>query len=127
MNYHPVLVVEDNKTTRMLLCSFLEKLGVAYEEAEDGVEAISKLQHGRYSLVLLDIILPNKDGFEVLHWMRSTDTIIPVVAISDIAGQGDKSISYVKMAQLLGAEDGFGKPIRSTDLREILEYRRSMK
>jgi DNA-binding response OmpR family regulator len=65
-----VLVVEDEQALRDMYALWLKKAGYAVDTAEDGVQAVERTVHGAYDLVLLDVLLPKKDGFEVLSEIR---------------------------------------------------------
>jgi DNA-binding response OmpR family regulator len=66
------LVVDDDDPIRMLLATVVEHQGFAVETAKDGAEAIDRLEHDGYSLVLLDMMMPRVDGFAVLRHIRAT-------------------------------------------------------
>lgn len=107
-NLHQLLVVDDSEMNREIL---KEILGKEYQilEACDGEEALKMLeQYGtEISLVLLDIIMPKMDGFEVLAYMNRDKWIedIPVIMISS-----EGSESYIRRAYELGASDYISRP-----------------
>jgi two-component system, NtrC family, response regulator HydG len=67
---HKVLVVEDDHTSRTLLFALLTNQGMTCDGAEDGAEAIAKLRQKPYCAILLDLLLPDVNGFEVLRFLR---------------------------------------------------------
>ena len=69
-NGNRALVVEDDDSIRMMLARIVEHLDFEVDTARDGVEAIEKLDHDRYRLVLLDLMMPHIDGYEVLRHMH---------------------------------------------------------
>jgi adenylate cyclase len=75
----PVLVVEDDAPTRALLGRALSKAGWAVEDAENGRVALERIASSRPALVLLDLMMPEMDGFEFLDVLRRD---IPVVVIT---------------------------------------------
>src|SRR5262245_66696858 len=79
-----ILVVDDNETNRDLLCRRLEREGLTATAARDGREALDLLGKADFDLVLLDIVMPVVDGYEVLCRVKSTPAWrdIPVVMIS---------------------------------------------
>jgi DNA-binding response OmpR family regulator len=109
-----VLVVDDNETNRDLLCRRLDREGFAAMAAVDGGEALSMLRAGHYDLVLLDLVMPDVDGFEVLRVIKSTPALrdIPVVMISAL----DEMQSVVRCIEM-GAEDYLPKPFDPVLLR----------
>jgi CheY-like chemotaxis protein len=66
-----VLVVDDDPSTRYLLRHFLEREGYAIEEAEDGNQALEIYEQCRPNIVLLDALMPGRNGFEVCEWLQS--------------------------------------------------------
>ena len=80
----PVLVVEDDAPTRALLGRALSKAGWAVEDAENGRVALQRIEASRPALVLLDLMMPEMDGFEFLDLLRrdATRRDIPVVVIT---------------------------------------------
>lgn len=97
-----ILVVDDRKTNRIKMSLAAKKLGHSVDVAENGREALEMLQSKPFDLVLLDIIMPEMDGYQVLEQMKIDSAMrdIPVLVIS--AQQEMESI--VKGIQL-GAED----------------------
>ncbi|HEY4495936.1 MAG TPA: response regulator, partial [Candidatus Paceibacterota bacterium] len=81
-----VLIVEDDEFLRSLTAKRLEKENYAIEVAVDGENAISVLDTLKPDIILLDLLLPGKDGFEVLKKIRSTETVktVPVVIFSNL-------------------------------------------
>jgi PAS domain S-box-containing protein len=79
-----ILVVEDDADTRTRLCRSLREQNSEVWEASDGVEALAVLRHHRPDLVLLDLMLPRVNGFEVLKEIRSDEQLqtIPVVVMT---------------------------------------------
>lgn len=109
-----ILVVDDNEMNRDVLSRRLQKLGLATETAVDGREALAKLRAASFDLVLLDIMMPELNGYEVLQTMKSDPALrhIPVIMISAI----NEIDSIVKCIDL-GAEDYLTKPFNPTLLK----------
>jgi DNA-binding response OmpR family regulator len=84
---HHVLVVDDDSMIRTLLATLLKRIGVGCDFAANGDEAIARLQQRRYSVILLDLMMPHTDGFGVLHWLRTSGIMTPVVVVT-AAGAG---------------------------------------
>jgi two-component system alkaline phosphatase synthesis response regulator PhoP len=102
-----ILVVEDEKEIRELLAHYLRKEGFFPILASDGETALLKARKEKPDLVLLDILLPNSDGLEVLRAIRSDDAIgrTPVVMLT---AKGDETDRVVGLE--LGADDYIPKP-----------------
>lgn len=109
-----VLVVDDTEANRDLLVRRLQREGHAAEEAVDGRQALAMLRAGAYDLVLLDIMMPEVNGYEVLQEMRADDGLrhLPVILISAL---GDTE-SITKGIEL-GADDYLPKPFNPHILR----------
>jgi len=97
-----ILIIEDDKFLRELMTQKLTKEGYNISEAIDGEEGIKKIESEKPDLVLLDLILPGIDGFEVLSKMKENPnlTSIPVIILSNLGQKED-----VEKGLKLGAVD----------------------
>ncbi len=113
-----ILIVDDTADSRALLSTRLKALGLHSEQAESGREAMQKLAEGSFDIVLLDIIMPDMDGYQVLSAIKSDPSLrhIPVIVISAI----DEMDSVVRCIQL-GAEDYLPKPFNPVLLKARIE------
>ncbi len=105
-----VLVVEDEKNIAMLLAYNLMQAGYAYDVAYDGEEGLRKALTGAFDLILLDLMLPKMDGFEVCRRIRkklSTPIIIATARVEEV----DKI-----MGLDIGADDYVTKPFPMKEL-----------
>ena len=109
-----ILVVDDDATNRMKMSMAVRALGHETEIAEDGREAMEKLSRANYDLVLLDILMPEMDGYEVLSAIKADPDLrgIPVIVISAV----DELDSVVKAIEL-GAEDYLPKSFKPVLLK----------
>jgi len=109
-----ILVVDDYVINRMQLKHHLEKQGHAVELAEGGLQALAMLDRGGFDLVLLDILMPEMDGFEVLARLKGDPAHrdLPVIVISAL----DEMESVVRSIGM-GAEDYLPKPFDPMLLR----------
>ena len=109
-----LLIVDDNKVNRILLARGLEQQGHTTETAEDGRQGLEMLKRGAYDLVLLDIEMPEMNGFQVLEaCIQDVDLRnIPIIMTSSL----DELDSVVKCIEL-GAEDYLHKPVNPILLR----------
>ncbi len=114
-----ILIVEDEDAIRRVLKKVLSEENPKYklDEAPDGEKAISLIKTQHYDLVLCDIKMPKKDGIEVLEFVSSYDSSIPIIMIS---GHGDLKIAVKAMR--MGAYDYIEKP---PDLNNLLNSVRS--
>lgn len=109
-----LLVVDDNDMNRDFLSSHLERQGYRVAEAEDGDRALQVLEEQVFDLILLDIMMPNMNGFQVLEHLKKHYTwrYIPVIMISAV----DEIDSVVRCIEM-GAEDHLSKPFDPVILR----------
>jgi len=97
-----ILIIEDDKFLRELISRKLINEGFKIDEAVDGEEGLKKLQETKPDLILLDLILPGFDGFEILERMKDNPSTssIPVLILSNL-GQRDE----IERGLKLGAVD----------------------
>jgi class 3 adenylate cyclase len=109
-----LLVVDDNKVNRILLARGLESQGHRVETAENGKQALEKLRADAFDLVLLDIEMPEMNGYQVLETCLQDPELrdIPIIMTSSL----DELDSVVKCIEL-GAEDYLNKPVNPILLR----------
>jgi class 3 adenylate cyclase/CheY-like chemotaxis protein len=109
-----ILVVDDNAANREMLARRLEREGYRIEQAEDGRAALALLRSQSVDLVLLDVMMPQIDGYQVLTELKADPELrsIPVLMISAV----DEIESVVRCIEL-GAEDYLPKPFDAVLLR----------
>lgn len=117
-----VLVVEDSPTQRKVISEFLEGTGLKVVMAKDGVEALEHLQSFSPDLIILDIVMPRMNGYEVCRRLKAdTNTKgVPVILCSSKNEQFDR---YWGMRQ--GADAYLTKPFKPAELmgtiKQLLE------
>lgn len=77
-----VLIVDDDRSTRELVTRHLRRVGFSTSEAANGEEALLRARHTFPSLVILDLIMPTMDGFEVLRRLRSEGSKVPIIVLT---------------------------------------------
>jgi adenylate cyclase len=109
-----LLAVDDDPMNRDMLARRLEKLGYEVTDASNGREALQKLKDGNFDLVLLDILMPDLDGFQTLEFMKADPRLrhVPVIMLTAL----DDVASTVRCIEA-GAEDYVPKPFNPTVLR----------
>jgi len=113
---YTILIVDDNATNRDLLSRQVMAQGYQATVAKNGRQAIGMIQTGNYDLVLLDIIMPEINGYQVLKWIRAGSwRHIPTIMISAL----DEIDSVVKCIEM-GAADYLAKPFNPTLLKARL-------
>jgi two-component system, OmpR family, phosphate regulon response regulator PhoB len=110
-----VLVVDDESMLRNLLSRLLRMEGYEVIEASDGEEALAQLEAGHPDLVLLDVMMPARDGLDVLGDLRKTSDV-PVILVSALGQEADRVIGLK-----LGADDYVVKPFSAAELSARIE------
>jgi DNA-binding response OmpR family regulator len=105
-----ILVVEDDTTLLDVLKYNLEKEGFEVVTAGDGVKALEEARAEQPSMIILDIMLPNMDGYEVCRILRS-EMAVPVLMLTAKAGEIDKVVGLE-----IGADDYMTKPFSTREL-----------
>lgn len=109
-----ILIVDDEKPILNLIRISLCNAGYLCDTAEDGSQALEKIDHGKYDLVLLDIMLPEIDGFELMEYLRPLE--IPVIFLTAKNAVTDR-VKGLRM----GAEDYIVKPFEIAELLARVE------
>lgn len=109
-----ILIVDDEPTVRETLLAMLEGQGYAIAEAVNGPEAIQKAGELRPDLILLDVMMPGMDGYEVCRRIRSTPDLaeVPIVILTAL----DDRASLLRGIES-GADDILTKPVDRQELR----------
>jgi two-component system, cell cycle response regulator DivK len=113
-----VLVVEDDADNRRIITTVLSVEGYAVVEATDGVEALAQARAERPDLILMDLALPNMDGWEATRRLKgdAKTRSIPVVALTAVAMRGDE-----EHARAAGCDDYVPKPARPAAIRAVVK------
>jgi twitching motility two-component system response regulator PilH len=108
-----VLIVDDSITQRELISNLLTNMGLKVTIAKDGLEALEEIQENCPDLVVLDIVMPRMNGYEVCRWLRNNVKCrkLPVVMCSAKSEDFDR---YWGMKQ--GADAYISKPFKPQDL-----------
>ena len=110
-----ILIIDDSETNLVLLEAILETDGFVVQKAASVKEALRHIKNRIPDLILLDLLMPNENGFDLLKKLKSSENYnqIPVIIVTAFANQENKIIS-----KDLGAEDVIEKPI---DIPDFLE------
>jgi CheY-like chemotaxis protein len=111
-----LLIAEDDETSFLLLKELLGKNGIAYTRAENGREAINVLNKAQVDLVLMDIKMPDMNGFEALSQIKKMRPNLPVVAQTAFASSSDRA-----KAMKAGFDEYLSKPINEQELLNLLK------
>ena len=109
-----VLVVDDEEGTRDLLCEVLADSGCETTAVASGEEAIQRYRCERYSIVIIDIFMPGKDGFETIMEIRRS---FPQARVIAITGRVEHDgLDVLSWAQKIGAQRTLQKPFTPDEL-----------
>lgn len=116
-----VLVAEDNLVNQKLIVALLEKAGHKVTLTNNGREACQAIRNKRFDLVLMDVQMPEMDGFEATYEIRrfqseANQTPAPIIALTAHASSGDR-----KRCLAAGMDDYLSKPIHASDLFEMVD------
>jgi len=108
-----VLIVEDSLTQRQMISDLLKQCGMTVAVARDGLEALERIQKYDPDLIVLDIVMPKMNGYEVCRRLKADPKTknVPVVMCSS---KGEEFDRYWGMKQ--GADAYIAKPFQSTEL-----------
>lgn len=106
-----ILIVEDEPTIAIALQDDLEAEGYGVEAVSDGLTALEKARGGAWDLILLDVMLPGKDGFTVLRELRKSGNQTPVILLTARCQEQDRVTGLS-----LGADDYVTKPFSRQEL-----------
>lgn len=108
------LIVDDNDLNRLVLKKFMNKWGVDSDEAENGIVAIQKMRSRPFDIILLDLQMPEMNGYEVAHFMRNDNQLknTPIIAIS-----ADNISNVYEKVIASGIDDFITKPFDPSDLK----------
>ncbi|MCM4167612.1 Sensor histidine kinase RcsC [Arenibacter antarcticus] len=110
-----ILIVDDNKINVLMLKKTIENFGIESSWVSNGKEAVEAVANNDYDLVLMDIHMPEMDGFEATKEIRKTDLDIIIIGFS-----ADVTKETIQEAKLVGMNDYFTKPISFDKLRQDL-------
>lgn len=106
-----ILVVEDDKHVRRLMETVLKREGYTVFTAEDGVKALHMLEIQHIDLIVLDIMMPNMDGYELAQEIRAADIQIPILMATAKQLPEDKKKGF-----RLGTDDYMTKPVDTEEM-----------
>ncbi len=112
-----ILIVDDYPAVRRVIRDIVISLGMKAEEAENGIEAQTKLKGASFDMVLSDLVMPEMDGFELTEALRNTPEYrrLPIVIIST-----HDDAKYIFRALHLGADDYIIKPPSMEMVKTVL-------
>ncbi len=110
-----ILIVDDEPSIRKVLTAHLRRFGHDVQTASDGAEAIARLQDEAFDLVVSDLKMPVVDGMELLRWVNTNQSALPVILIT-AHGTVDSAVEAIKQ----GAFDYVTKPFDRDELQGVI-------
>lgn len=110
-----VLIADDNPQILELMEAYLEPLGVRVVTARDGQETLTRVRESAPDLILLDIMMPRRSGFEVCRILKQDERLadVPIIMVTALNEVGD-----MERAKECGADDFLTKPVNKLELLE---------
>ena len=105
-----LLIVDDEKRIRALIAKYASFEGYETDEAEDGMQAVAMCRERRYDLIIMDVMMPELDGFSAVREIRKTDNV-PVIMLSARGEEYDRIHGFE-----LGIDDSVVKPFSPKEL-----------
>jgi len=112
-----ILLLEDDVILQEIIEEYLLEQGYEVESYFDGEKALDAIGAGSYDMLLLDVNVPNIDGFEILSYLREIGNTTPAIYITSLAGIND-----LKKGFKLGADDYLRKPFELEELNARIEH-----
>jgi len=109
-----ILVIDDDKLMRLALARILIASGYNVVQAADGDEGLQMYRTQDFDLVITDLIMPDKEGIQIIRELRKENSKIRIIAMS--AGGRGGATDYLKWARLMGAKQCLSKPIKREEL-----------
>ena len=106
-----IMVVEDDANQRKLMTTVLEQYGYNVIQATDGVDALDQMDKKHVDLIILDIMMPRMDGFELTDTLRQTGCNIPILMVTAKQSPVDKRKGFI-----IGTDDYMTKPIDEEEM-----------
>jgi signal transduction histidine kinase/CheY-like chemotaxis protein len=110
-----ILVAEDSLTNQLLIKIYLEKMGLDVDIVENGALAVEKVRDEQYDLILMDMLMPEMDGYQAVSILKKEKCAVPVVALTANAMKGD-----LEKCLEAGCDEYISKPIDRNILINVL-------
>lgn len=109
-----ILIIDDDELIRLTCKNILKKIECDVIEAENGVQGLAQFKKEHPSIVITDLLMPDKEGLETIAEIKGTDKSIKIIAIS--GGGSTNNMSFLSIAKLMGADMVLKKPFKPDEL-----------
>ncbi len=110
-----ILVVEDEYANQRVILGILEETNLQTDLAKDGIEAVNKVMNGSYDLILIDMQMPNMNGYDATRTIREKGYTLPIIAMTAYAMKGDE-----EKCLNAGCDAYLSKPVSAEKLFETM-------
>jgi len=114
-----ILIIDDDQAIQQMVKRLTERAGYAAEMASNGEEGMMLIEENSFDLVITDIIMPKKEGIEIITIIRKNYPQIKIIAMS--GGGRFTPEGYLKSAKILGADKVFTKPFNHREMLEAID------
>lgn len=114
-----ILVIDDDDLVRMTARNILQKAGCVVFEATSGLTGVKLFKSESPSVVITDMLMPDKEGLETITEIRSLNPETKIIAMS--GGGSSKNMAYLQMAQKVGADHSIKKPFKPDELLSAIK------
>jgi CheY-like chemotaxis protein len=116
-----ILVIDDDQGVRATLKVLLERIGHQVLTAEDGRRGLHSIISEQFDLAIIDIFMPEMDGFETIRIVRKSNPSIPIVVMSGASVAAASRPDFLSMATKLGAVRSLQKPFSPSAVHDVVE------
>jgi DNA-binding response OmpR family regulator len=109
-----ILIIDDDELIRLTCRNILKKIECDVIEAENGVQGLAQFKKERPSIVITDLLMPDKEGLETISEIKGSDKSVRIIAIS--GGGSTNNMSFLNIAKLMGADIILKKPFKPDEL-----------
>jgi len=119
-----ILVIDDDELIRLTCRNILKKMQCMVIEADNGVTGLAKFKKESPSLVLTDMLMPDKEGLETIAEIRAQSSTVKIIAMS--GGGSTQNMNFLHLAKQVGADMLLSKPFKPDELlaavKNLLRY-----
>lgn len=115
-----ILVVDDEASVRKMVTNTIASVGYEVIEASSGAEAYDACKETSIDLIITDVVMPDKNGIDLIMEVKKEYPDLPVIAISGGGGITGR-FDYLEIAKLVGAKNILKKPFTTTELRSAVD------
>lgn len=110
-----VLVVEDNRPLSKAMAIQLEKAGFGITQAYDGIQALDSVSAESFDLLIVDLIMPEMDGFTFISEVKKRDIKTPIMVVSNVSGEGieEKKVKTIVDTYLIKSDISLGDVVKN--------------